>query len=203
MATSTHFGGRREAGEKPKDFETAEKALPQDPSQRHSEDTNARIIKIAKTLLSGNDANEWMPTEEKYGPDNEDPVPSSTFHIKTDEPVQLRPSKVMSDIEQCVLTGLGARKSDQYQASFHVEWNLFEFMKSQFGGDRVQLRQVLTITGSEHCAQATTCEEYVRTTWPYSGLQFLGLIQDVFSSPNHVSQSTNHSSHPGLYRMYD
>ena len=105
----------------------------------------------------------------------------------------------MSYIERRVLAALEAQTGDQCQALFHVEWNPFEFMKNQFGEDRIQLGQVLTISGSEHCVQATTCEDYVRTTWPHSGLQFLELMQDAFSSPLHRSQGTIHNSHLDPY----
>ena len=203
MASSAQFRGQREAGKKPKDFDTAERALVQDPSRRLSDDTNTRIAeqkKKVKALLGGHDTYVRSLIEETRGLDNDDSIPGSTDHAMTDPPLQSQQRNVMSDIEQCVLTGLEAQEDNQYEASFCVQWNPRKFMKNQFGEDHVQLGKVLTITGSEHCAQATTCENYVRYTWPYLGSFLLQIVQDVFSHPEHDGQSTIHSSHPSLYR---
>ena len=75
--------------------------------------------------------------------------------------------------------------------SLVVHWSPFEFMREQYGTRSVTLGQVLTISGSQLQAQATTCEDYMRCTWPSSGLRNLELIQRAFSIPSHRSQGEN------------
>lgn len=71
-----------------------------------------------------------------------------------------------------------------YQVDFHVHWNIHGFMLSQFDGQLTSVDSVVILTGSDQCAQATTCAEYVRTVWPDTGPFFLGLLND------HILQSS-------------
>jgi hypothetical protein len=62
-------------------------------------------------------------------------------------------------------------------ARFDVNWPVFDFMCSQYGTNFPNIGAVVTLTGSALYAQATTCAEYVKTTWPSSGPAFLELLE--------------------------
>jgi hypothetical protein len=51
-------------------------------------------------------------------------------------------------------------------ARFDVDWSIVDFMCSQYGTNFPNIGAVVTLTGSALYAQATTCAEYVKTTWP-------------------------------------
>jgi hypothetical protein len=56
-----------------------------------------------------------------------------------------------------------------------VDWELVQYCKEELLGDN-KLHHVFTITGSLERAQAASCEDYVRQTWGYKGLQLLDAI---------------------------
>ncbi|KAK2735200.1 hypothetical protein FQN57_001340 [Myotisia sp. PD_48] len=66
-----------------------------------------------------------------------------------------------------------------YEARFDVYWSIAEFMSSQYGDDFLPVSSVVVITGSALYAQATTCGEYVLQTWPWTGLFFLEVLDNI------------------------
>ncbi|KAM7204463.1 hypothetical protein V8F20_003579 [Naviculisporaceae sp. PSN 640] len=74
---------------------------------------------------------------------------------------------------------------------FRIRWQLLEHLRDQQYGSELNidptapeiLPSVLTLTGSPHHAQATTCGEYMAQTWPQSGPQLLEFIMKL-ASPN-------------------
>ena len=93
-------------------------------------------------------------------------------------------SRIARSVSRCLEGGNG----NCSQASFTMAWNPFEFMRTQYNDSRVQLGQVLTISGTGLCAQAATCKEYMRYVWGSSGLDLLKLLQDAFSRTDHKSK---------------
>ncbi|KAL3459821.1 hypothetical protein BJX64DRAFT_196421 [Aspergillus heterothallicus] len=75
-------------------------------------------------------------------------------------------------------TGTGAVK-----ASFVMEWSPIAFFKGQRyeGRAEVIFDKVLTLTGSLDDAQAMTCGEYMRQTWPTTGSQIMAVIKKALS----------------------
>jgi hypothetical protein len=65
----------------------------------------------------------------------------------------------MELIRDCVTDELPL--GSPYSTTFDVDWNLLEFIHTQYDGI-VSLASTVTITGSAFYAQATTCGEYVR-----------------------------------------
>lgn len=56
--------------------------------------------------------------------------------------------------------------SEDYVASFHLDWNPSEFLEEQYPeGRRQPLRHVLTLTGGPENAQLTTAEQYLSANW--------------------------------------
>jgi hypothetical protein len=64
---------------------------------------------------------------------------------------------------------------ETYKVSFEIAWQLHEFIQQELEGD-LDLGPVLTITGKEN-AWATTCHEYVKTTWNELGEQLLAELE--------------------------
>ncbi|KAL2845227.1 hypothetical protein BJY01DRAFT_247813 [Aspergillus pseudoustus] len=75
--------------------------------------------------------------------------------------------------------GTGAVK-----ASFVIEWSPIAFFKGQRyeGRADVIFDKVLTLTGSLDDAQAMTCGEYMRQTWPTTGTQIIAAIKKALST---------------------
>jgi len=57
------------------------------------------------------------------------------------------------------------------------------------GHGHVDLGSVITLSGSAIRTQATTCAEYMRQTWPASGVENLNLICEAFEAPDQTAQS--------------
>ena len=75
------------------------------------------------------------------------------------------------------------------KASLFMDWDLPRFMRSQFIDDNeASLASVITLSGSVLYAQATTCSEYVRNTWPSQGARILRLFQHAFEAENHEAK---------------
>ncbi|KAF5678711.1 nucleoside phosphorylase [Fusarium heterosporum] len=68
-----------------------------------------------------------------------------------------------------------------YSARFELDWNPFEFFRTQAYSsppDQV-LSKVITITGMSCDAQAMTSAEYLNQTWPTTGNSMIQLLQEV------------------------
>lgn len=66
-------------------------------------------------------------------------------------------------------------------ARFHILWDPVAFLREQNreDGPYEDLGKVIVIVGTVTDAQATTCREYMRQTWPLTGLELLNLLQDL------------------------
>ncbi|KAH7067031.1 hypothetical protein BKA63DRAFT_425181 [Paraphoma chrysanthemicola] len=75
------------------------------------------------------------------------------------------------------------RPSESYKVLFRIDWDPVTFLLDQGyeGNLRDVVDIVVTLTGGMDDAQALTCSEYMRQTWPSSGSQILHLIKDVVS----------------------
>lgn len=61
----------------------------------------------------------------------------------------------------------------------NVHWDIFTFISAQYGTEHPAIGSVLVLTGSAVRAQATTCEEYLRTNWPKTGSIFLQIVEGL------------------------
>jgi hypothetical protein len=86
---------------------------------------------------------------------------------------------IMHMIEETIVRHSKSTGSFQSsQAHFRVAWDISGFMYSQYG-KAIPSASVLVLTGSLLCAQATTCGEYVQTTWPSIGPSFLKALDQA------------------------
>ncbi|OAL21666.1 hypothetical protein AYO20_11338 [Fonsecaea nubica] len=66
--------------------------------------------------------------------------------------------------------------------TLYMNWRFFGFLREQFGEADIKVDSVVTLTGSVLFAQATTCGDYIRTTWPRNASFFIGLLQRFWDS---------------------
>ncbi|KAL2794134.1 hypothetical protein BJX66DRAFT_338119 [Aspergillus keveii] len=97
----------------------------------------------------------------------------------------------MSDIAAAVLQSFPpsppvSRKSgaEAVKASFVMEWSPIAFFKGQRYDGRADVifDKVLTLTGSLDDIQAMTCGEYMRQTWPATGIHIVTAIKKALSA---------------------
>lgn len=85
-------------------------------------------------------------------------------------------SDTLQEISRQVTEALPASERRNFDASFAVKWDLFEYWKNNLG-ERRDLTPVLTVSGSEKNAYAATCGEYLKMCWPDLGLELLQIIE--------------------------
>lgn len=66
----------------------------------------------------------------------------------------------------------------QYNTSFDLSWELLAFVRDHLG-EGEKLSQVITLTGSQVNAQASTCQQFIREFWPNLGPRLLSFIEVV------------------------
>ncbi|KAH0537627.1 hypothetical protein FGG08_005578 [Glutinoglossum americanum] len=65
-------------------------------------------------------------------------------------------------------------------ALFQVFWELESFVQEELSPEQ-RISQVITLTGSEKDAQATTCKDYICTNWPRTGPVLLDAIESALT----------------------
>ena len=87
-------------------------------------------------------------------------------------------------IRQLLLAALAHRSShgvggeQHYRTTFDLTWELLAFVRDYLG-EGEKLSQVVTLTGTQVNAQASTCEQYIREFWPDLGPPLLSVIEDI------------------------
>ena len=144
----------------------------------------------------GPEASELSPNLGKASPDQE--VIGLKASAKAEDKLAIA--------EPQLLARFLGRMGYQQEARLKVEWDVLGFMKDQFSDDEYPntiLGSVVTITGSVHQAQATTCAEYVKQNWGAHGSRILDTLQDALHSPTHTSQSRSGFSFEDGYTSDD
>jgi hypothetical protein len=83
---------------------------------------------------------------------------------------------------RCAL--LEGKQHPLHNAKFNVNWALSEFMHTQYGRELPSIGSVVVLTGSALYAQATTCAEYIKSTWPKTGHILIELLDTALKVPN-------------------
>jgi hypothetical protein len=78
---------------------------------------------------------------------------------------------------------------------YHVHWDLVGFMHTQFGDILPPVSSVVVLTGSAQHAYATTCGNYMKTTWPDTASYLLELLETMLKKTAH-----SHSYQKLLYQ---
>lgn len=104
---------------------------------------------------------------------------------------------IMEDIREAIMAShFASRQAGEmilppnYQATFQLDWNIIEFFKTQDYSKEPHevFESVITITGSCQDAQAATCAQYIKQTWPITGEIVIGLVKDVLKGMGHAHQ---------------
>jgi hypothetical protein len=95
---------------------------------------------------------------------------------------------VQANIRQTILYCLSishrvSRKESPatHRMTFTLEWDPCSFFQEQEYSESAEgaVGRVITITGSDNDAQAATTAQYLRQTWPSTGIHLLGLVKKV------------------------
>ncbi|KAH6851639.1 hypothetical protein B0T12DRAFT_484146 [Alternaria alternata] len=73
-------------------------------------------------------------------------------------------------------------KCGSYVSNIDVHWSIEWFMHDQYGEDLPRFGSVVTLTGSSLFAQASTCADYIKVTWPHTGMFFLELLDAIHAT---------------------
>ena len=84
--------------------------------------------------------------------------------------------ELLAAVTNCSPSLLG--QVEHYHTIFDVTWELLAFVRDKLGEDE-KLSQVITLTGTQINAQASTCEQYIRERWPDLGPELLSSIEDT------------------------
>jgi nucleoside phosphorylase len=79
--------------------------------------------------------------------------------------------------------------ADVFDVSFVIDWDPMAFLREQEYTEKpeIAIERAITLTGSTASAQALTCGQYLRQTWPSTGETILGLIKSLVSDENKAS----------------
>lgn len=110
-------------------------------------------------------------------------------------------SSIAEDIlRKLVSKGKVSRKNpvESHRAVFTVDWNPLAFLEEQDYEEEWSeaLAGAITLTGCASFAQALTCAEYMRQTWPCSGLSTLHAFQHIVkrSQDGHTTREYSFSA---------
>ncbi|KAL2824339.1 hypothetical protein BJY01DRAFT_256478 [Aspergillus pseudoustus] len=85
------------------------------------------------------------------------------------------------------------RSSEIHKVTFDIDWDPIRFITAQrYEGDPAEaVERCITLTGSINHAQALTCGEYLRQTWPFSGHYMVEVLKEmVAGGPLHIVTRT-------------
>ncbi|TVY45349.1 hypothetical protein LOCC1_G005972 [Lachnellula occidentalis] len=82
----------------------------------------------------------------------------------------------------------GPTEGQEFTAKFQVNWNVREFMKTQFEETgNTPIGSVIALSGSALCAQATTVQVYMEQHWPNTGAILLDSLELFLAYGNFAS----------------
>lgn len=101
----------------------------------------------------------------------------------------------MGEIREKIMSSLPSPRKVSRRASpqschaiFQVNWDIIDFFNTQgyLKESYEAFERVITITGSCQDAQAATCAQYIKQTWPITGEIVIRLIKNVLKGAGHV-----------------
>ncbi|KAL3457981.1 hypothetical protein BJX64DRAFT_280222 [Aspergillus heterothallicus] len=112
--------------------------------------------------------------------------------LRRDITMQLSNPDIMAEVHSQVIAMLPQSRRISRQGppetfcmSFNVDWDPLAFIQKQEykAAPKTVIRDAIVVTGGAITAQAMTCVEYMRQTWPSIGEQVLDLIQNSLEAP--------------------
>lgn len=104
---------------------------------------------------------------------------------------------VIGDIREKIMSSLPSPRKVSRRISprschaiFQLDWDIINFFNTQGHFEELDevFEKVITITGSCQDAQAATCAQYIKQTWPFIGEIVIRLVKDVLKGAGRVYQ---------------
>lgn len=104
---------------------------------------------------------------------------------------------IMGDIREKIMSSLPSPRKISKKISprschaiFQLDWDIINFFNAQgyLKEPYEVFERVITITGSRQDAQAATCAQYIKQTWPFIGEIVIRLVKDVLKGAARVYQ---------------
>jgi hypothetical protein len=128
-------------------------------------------LEAYRELINKIPAYQWLSESLRRELRLTSPEPSSLDTIRTEISNSLPSSRIVSRYDQPAT----------YQVTFILKWDLIAFIREQEfeTGSFGFLGKIITITGTNQDAQATTCLQYLNQTWHSYGTDILQLIESI------------------------
>jgi hypothetical protein len=103
---------------------------------------------------------------------------------------------VIGEIRNTILKALPSsskisrrKPAEPFNMIFMVDWDPNKFLRDEEYAEEPEyaIERVITLTCSTSTAQALTCGQYLRQTWPSTGNQMLELVKSLVSSERKAS----------------
>lgn len=104
---------------------------------------------------------------------------------------------IMGEIREKIMSSLPSPRKisrkispPSCRAVFQVNWDMINFFSTQgYQKEPYEAFEgVITITGTCQDAQAATCAQYIKQTWPITGEIVIRLIKDILKGKGHVQK---------------
>lgn len=134
------------------------------------EEFNPIDSRVYGNLIRSSLAYKWLlrkvDVELRFSPPGNDTLNEIRHRIWSSLQTGHRISRKCSSMAQAVI--------------YEIEWAPLSFiMEQQYKDTSEIMDKIITITGSANCAQALTCTQYLRQTWPSSGDATIRLVKEV------------------------
>jgi hypothetical protein len=102
-------------------------------------------------------------------------------------------------MENLPVSLISRKRVQIYKATYIAEWDIWSFLREQSYDEPPELaiEGAIVLTGSVGSAQALTCGEYLRQTWPTNGDHIMRLLKKVVESSH--AQSCLYSPYLCIY----
>ncbi|KAJ8126681.1 hypothetical protein O1611_g6957 [Lasiodiplodia mahajangana] len=144
-------------------------------ANRGSKSETVQTLRYYEEMILGSLAHSWLLSSLKKEANLITAEPNVINAIRDFVLLCLPLSRILSRANS--LLNFGVR--------FDIDWDPLSFLVKQFEGRTHDiLGSTLTLTGSFHNAQAVTCMDYMRQTWPSSGEHTVRLLNEALSKPS-------------------
>lgn len=155
-----------------------------DPEENESEELLDSQLRAYRAFIPSTEAYEWLLTrllrEYRLVPTEPGTLQKIRTTIMSSLPSNHRISRKTSP-QSC-------------SARFELDWDIVEFFATQgYSSPPDQILEgIITVTGSCYDAQAATCAQYIRQTWPSTGEVMVQLVKKVLQGGESYSHRCKH-----------
>lgn len=86
----------------------------------------------------------------------------------------------MTIVRQEIYFGLGVEEEDYYHVSFNMDWNLYDYIRSEISKHgEFSVASIFTLTGDLKDTYGATCAQYLKWQWPESDYNLLEGLEEM------------------------